>query len=184
MEVNQANWLAYDSLIQQAYLVVESEKGFNFLTDQDSTYWVYFTEADGFVPSASFASDALTFGFQNQTQATVTQNTDRRIMATILVILYHFLEAFPEKVLFYVCDDSGYIGKEIIRDERLARRRSQIFGGWCDLWHQADNPVIEKIDRVISLGGPTYVSCLFLPTHPCSDEIRASVDEVSGQKQP
>lgn len=184
--------MASDSLDHPAYPISESgAESYRFVTEQGITYLIYFLEADGYAPSASFAGNLKMFGFERQPQPgaiqPLSEGSDPRIMVTVVEVLQrHFLQ-YSDLVVLYVCSeysvlyrrqDSGV--KE--RHPRFAKKRSELFASWFEQWLQQSSMAIEKIDY--ALYGVIYGSCLFRAHHPKEAEIRQLIADTIAEKQP
>ena len=174
-----------NSLNQLVYLVSEENGTYFFTTEQGTLYQVYFTEADGYAPSASFAKSLLMVGFAKVPGLETKQRSDSRIAKTILDLLYRFFLNYPEIILLFLCSDESAKHKnpdEKIKQPRFAKKRSEIFSAWFDRWQQTEVMPIEKIDY--SLYGQIYASCLFRSGHPYETEIRQLIERTILEKQP
>ena len=174
-------------LNQQEYSINERAGGndFSFVTAHGIEYLVYFTEADGYVPSASFASNTKMLGF-TPIKGTFEEGkrlpNDPHVWTAIFEVLYFYMNKHPRMVLLYVCSDEGVWnpGPEH-RHARYAKKRSEVFAERYREWQQTDVMPVEKIDY--SLYGQLYCSCIFRSGNPYETEIRQVIEQTILEKQ-
>lgn len=171
---------------QPAYLINERAGGndFSFVTAHGIEYLVYFTEADGYVPSASFASNTKMVGF-TPVKSTYEEGkrlpNDPDVWTAIFEILYLYMNRHPDMVLLYVCsDESVWNPGSVHRHARYAKKRSEIFAERYTEWQQMGVMPAEKIDY--GLYGQLYCSCIFRSGNPYKAEIRQVIEQTILEK--
>ncbi|MCW3463265.1 DUF6169 family protein [Chitinophaga nivalis] len=122
------------------YNISESTDGdFLFTTTANVVYIVYLLKDQGYFDDyTEFSANVLTFGFAITSNPTRKTPFDERVRITISAIIQAFLRNHPEKVLFFICDNS---------DSR-ERFRMKIFNLWYQLL-KVD--FIEKHNEVMHL---------------------------------
>lgn len=172
---------------QQGYLLSERVGGndFSFTTIHGIDYLVYFTEADGYVPSASFASEAKMMGFTT-IQGTYEKGKrlphDEQLWVAIFEVLYLYMTKHPNTVLLYVCsDESVWNPGPENRHPRFAKKRHEIFTERYKQWQQIGVMPVEKIDY--GLYGQLYGSCVFRAGNPYEAEIIQVISDTVLDKQ-
>ena len=182
MNPNQATSLSY-----QAYSIRESSDGheFSFTTDKGIVYLVYFAEADGYLPSASFAQQTKMFGF-GPTDATRPAGRllkDERVNTTIFEILYHYFTRYPGTILVFVCsEESPWRPGPGHKDPRYAYWRRNAFRDWFEEWKKIGVMPAEKVDY--DLYGYIHCSCLFRSGNRYETEVRQVIHNTRLAKQP
>ncbi|QMW00760.1 hypothetical protein [Spirosoma foliorum] len=163
----------------------EDDSEFSFITAQGIKYLVYFKEADGYVPFASFAEDAKMFGFgpTKETRPTGKLPKDAQVGIAIFEILYYYISKYPNRILLFVCSDESiwYPGAEN-KHPRYAKWRSNTFSEWFENWQQTGVMPAEKIDY--NLYGELHCSCLFRSGNPYEVEVRQVIEQTILSKQP
>lgn len=167
------------------YLISERADGhnFSFTTVHGVEYLVYFAEADGYVPSASFASHTRMLGF-TPLRGTFREGerlpNDAAAWPTIFEILYLYMNRYPDTVLLYVCSDVG-VWDSTKRHPRFAKKRSEVFAEKYELWQQTGVMPAVKIDY--GLYGSLYCSCVFRSGNPYESEVRQVIHQTTLEKQ-
>ncbi len=170
---------------RQGYLVTNKsgdDTEFSFVTDFGVEYIVYFLEADGYVQSASFASDFKMFGFGpvDKSRPEGKLPKDDNVVVTIFEIVYYYMSKYPERILTLVCsDESIWKPGPDNKNSRYAKFRNDLFARWYEDWQKAGVMPAEKID--CNLYG-LFCSCLYLPGNPSKLELNEIINRMKAEK--
>nr|WP_295870023.1 DUF6169 family protein [uncultured Chitinophaga sp.] len=150
------------------YNLSEPHNGiYEFTTDQNVVYSVYFSDGHSyFYDYPEFCADVLTFGFDRQHRHHKT-TYDYKIKTTITHLIYSYLEARQDKVLFFVCDSADSRGNA----------RMRMFHRWythltCDMVEKHDESIVTD-DMSI------HCSILLHKNNPMKAFIRSSFSSLS-----
>jgi hypothetical protein len=172
----------------QGYSITEesgNDKEFSFVTDHGIKYIVYFTEADGYVPSASFAKELKMFGFGPvvSTRPAGKLPKDEQVETALFEILYYYISKYPNRILVYVCsEESIWNPGPNHKHSRYAKWRRDAFANWYAKWQKTGIVSVEKIDY--DLYGVLHCSCLFRSGNEYEKEIRQVINQTILEKQP
>ncbi|GAB3882731.1 hypothetical protein [Spirosoma agri] len=170
----------------QDYSIIEKPGGndFTFTTAHGITYLVYFTEADGYVPSASFVNETKMLGFGPKKGTYPMGKSlpdDPEVWPTIFEVLYLYMTHNPNRVLLYVCsNESVWRPGPDDRDDRYAKKRNEIFGVRFNEWQETGVMPAENIG--FRLYDNNYCGCIFRSDNPYADEVRAVIDKTVLEK--
>ncbi|GAB3762689.1 hypothetical protein [Spirosoma pomorum] len=168
-----------------AYSIVElvKDKDFSFTTANGIEYLVYFTEADGYAPSASFASELKMFGFTpiKETRPAGRLPKDDLVSQTVFEVIYYYFSQHPETVLVYVCDESSVWDPDNVKKPVFAKKRHAAFTEWFNRWQLTGVMPAVKIDYVYY--DQLYCSCLFREGNSNEEEIREVIRQTILQKE-
>jgi hypothetical protein len=162
-----------------------SDSEFSFVTDYGLKYIVYFAEADGYAPSASFAHQLKMFGFgpTKETRPGGKLPNDKQVEIALFEILHYYISKYPDSILVFVCsDESIWKPGPDFRNARYARWRGKTFEKWYQAWQQTGVLPAEKIDY--DLYGVLHCSCLFRVGNPHEAELRQVIEQTKLEKYP
>jgi hypothetical protein len=131
---------------------------YEFVTDSDHTYQVYFDNSTNIFPDERVDDYAVYFGFNcNPPLVVLSRTYDPRIGATVMHIIANFFVANPNSILAYVCSALDQQG----------RHRQILFTKWYTA-----SPLKRKFEFIQKKFYDTYCGVIYHAEHPELEMIR------------
>lgn len=135
---------------------------FVFTTDYGLDYHVYFQEegAGLFEDYLNIKTYIDLFGFDKTDSELPVKIYDKRIANTIISIIQHWFRNNPDKILFWINDDS----------DKKQHGRKILFGKWFDKLQK--NGVAEDYIKKFFSGGNTHIGVIHHKNFPHIPELQ------------
>ncbi|WP_394351867.1 DUF6169 family protein [Spirosoma agri] len=153
-----------------AYPVEPENSKLTFSTDYGAKYSLYF-DSEGYFDDTSYTNQVIT-AYLIENQVATDKNRppiDRRIEATVIDTFNFLIEANNDTVIIYYC--SQLEGKQA--------KRYKCFKRWMEKWITFRGDDCELLSNI---SNKHHSCCLFLKSHPYSNDIRSKFVEYRNSK--
>lgn len=148
------------SRLPSPYSIVDGENGYNFYTDLNLSYFVYFNQTTNYFSNhPNLNGLVFDFGFECLEDHTICKKDDR-VEDTVMSMIHQFFKKNELGMIAYICD--GADGK--------AHLRNRLFKSWFNrhLASTHDRLSVEYPDVHL------YGSLIFKSNHPFGDFIKGA----------
>jgi len=150
-----------DSYGPSPYNLTQGPYGYEFFTDLEERYVLYFSDASGYFDGSEFDPNALMLGPQRLNPGKRSPH-DPRVSATLL----HFTEqAFTDNrtILVYVCDQS----------DNLEQQRHRLFNRLFERYGKE-----RYVKHVLAESQTLYASLLYRNDNPFRQQVESTIPDI------